>query len=241
MRSWILRVTLLVAILGLLAVEAYPSVFFENRLRHENLILYSESILGPREIEALTEASDLLKASTIYDQKREYEIHIANKPWQYLILGPDFGSGSFARINLFNKIIIRRCDFSSSKCYSDSMANNERTLAALIAHEITHVNIRHRFGYVAEITLPAWRKEGVADYVAQSSSFQGAAIDLLSSSELAGDKSFEYYQYRMVAAYVLEKKGLSIDEYIGGDSVYDQLLAQAILAQNESRIEQVLN
>tara|TARA_R110001599_G_scaffold353881_1_gene602134 strand:- start:123045 stop:123368 length:324 start_codon:yes stop_codon:yes gene_type:complete len=94
------------------------------------------------------------------------------------------------------------------------------------------VNIRERFGYLAKIVLPVWKKEGIADYIAQSGSFQGAGNDLVLSPGIAVSKLFEYYQYRNVAAYALQDRGLSIEEYFEGNYDYAELLAQAIRAQS---------
>ena len=49
------------------------------------------------------------------------------------------------------------------------MANNARSLSGVIAHEITHLLIRKKFGYWRNLTMPTWKKEGYAEYVAGGS------------------------------------------------------------------------
>ena len=237
MNVWIARAAFLLVLCGILTLEAHPGVLFEHKIQHKNFTLYSQAPLGPDAVAALRRAAELVGFSPIYNPGQKYEIYVANSGWMYLLLGPDFGVKSFARTNPFDKIIIRRCDFGASKCYSGSTSNNERELPGLIAHEVTHVNIRKRFGYFAEIALPAWKKEGVADYIAQSGSFQGTGNGLVLSPGVAVSKSFEYYQYRKVAAYALEDKGLSVEEYFGGNYDYAELLAQAIRAQGRPGAE----
>lgn len=207
------RIIVVLVFVGALAAEIYPVVFFQHKLQYKNFVIHSVDAIPETANNDIDLALDLLSKSPIYNKKSTYEIYVANSTLPYILIGPDFSSGSFARTNVFNKISIRRCEFKSHLCYSNSKIYNVRSLSALIAHEVTHVNMRQSIGFVKELLLDRWIKEGLADYIAASSSYtKGDALQLYISGAKSESKSFDYYVYRRTVTYAIEKKGLSIGQ-----------------------------
>jgi hypothetical protein len=182
-------------------------------LQYKNFVIHSTDEIPDTITNDIDLAIDLLSKSPIYNDKFTYEIYVSNSTLPYILIGPDFSSGSFARTSIFNKISIRRCNFESHTCYSNSKIYNERPFSALIAHEVTHLNMRQSIGFLKEFLLDRWIKEGLADYVAGSSSYtNGDALKLYMSNAKSDSKSFDYYVYRMAVKYAIEKKGLSFQQ-----------------------------
>jgi hypothetical protein len=162
----------------------------------------------------------LLNKSEIYNPNTQYNIYISNNDFRYRIIGPDLTSGSFARTNIFNNIVLRNCNQNFQICFSNSKEYNKRSLSGLIAHEITHVNIRNKYGFIQGFLFPTWKVEGVADYIANSSSYN--TPELTNTS-----KAYEYYTYRLVARYVIEVKGKTVSEYLESELQFNELKHEA--------------
>ena len=211
----IIRSTVFFLFVAILLVQAFPQVLFSNETRIENIIVYSNKDMSKGVELEINQSIKLLEKSPLYDKSSTYRVFIAGPGFIYSLLGPDFTSGSFARTNLFNKVIIRECNKTFDTCYSKSTEYNERSLNGLIAHEITHINIRSKLGYIREYLIPAWKKEGVSDYISQSSSYKGTGNH--------DTKAYEYYVYRLVAGYAIENKGIEISDYLEMDLDFEQL------------------
>ena len=50
-------------------------------------------------------------------------------------------------------------------------SDGPRPLHEYIAHEVTHMMVEDRIGIMASRRLPVWLREGYAEYVARSDSF----------------------------------------------------------------------
>ncbi|NRB39799.1 MAG: hypothetical protein HRU20_15255 [Pseudomonadales bacterium] len=211
----IIRSTVFFLFVAVLLVQAFPQVLFSKETKLENITVFSnKGISKGLELE-INQSIKLLEESPFYDKGSDYKVFIADRGFIYSLLGPDYTSGSFARTNIFNKVIIRECNKKFDTCYSKSKEYNERSLNGLIAHEITHINIRSKFGYIREYLIPAWKKEGVSDYISQSSSYTGTGKHEA--------KAYEYYVYRSIAAYAIETKGIEISDYLEMELDFEQL------------------
>ena len=78
-----------------------------------------------------------------------------------------FGKG-YAALPTAN-VFINDHDLAQDLVFRDAPANNVRSLSGVIARETTHLLIRKRLGYWRNLTMPAWKKEGYAEYVAGGS------------------------------------------------------------------------
>jgi hypothetical protein len=207
----IARYSFLIIGLAILLLQAFPHVLFSHKITHENISLYSNNKFTQTARLEILYASALLKKSPLFSHHNAYEIYIANNQFIYSLLGPDFTGGSFARTNIFNNIVIRACDRQFKICISGSNEFNMRNLSRLIAHEVSHIDMRNELGFIDEYLTPTWKKEGIADYIAQSSSYTFANQSNIVNTN---SKAYEYYVYRQIATHVIEVEGMSIEQYL---------------------------
>jgi len=223
-RKYFSAIVLSVVVLAILLAEKYPQIFFVHHRDYRNLTLYSSDDIPVSIDRALEQALQLLARSPVYDGRKNYRVFVANNRLLYAVIGPDFSQGSFAKTNLFNTVVIRRCDLSSANCFSNSPMFNVRSLSGLIAHEVTHVNMRAYLGHWKEAQLPRWIREGFPDYIAASGSYTAPdAFEQYLHSVVIDSKSYEYYRYRMAVAYALDERKLSLQQLIDARTSVDAL------------------
>lgn len=212
------RIVLFGCLLLLMLVQWRPSLLLPYCVVHHNIHFCTNRPVSEREeiTKQIDRAVKLLSKSIVHSSTHTYYVYLVNSPTLYLLLGPDFSSGSFARTNLFNNVLIRRCDTGLSSCFSESPVFNKRPLWALIAHEITHINLRHRLGFYHELIMPIWKKEGYADYIAQNSSYNVQEAKVL-PDYVRQSHAYAYYQYRQAVGFALETLKMDELEFLKSD------------------------
>src|SRR5262245_54196105 len=84
-----------------------------------------------------------------------------------LYVGRNSFGKSYAALPTDN-VFINQADAANDLVFRSAPAS-ERSLSGVIAHEITHLWMRKRFGYWRNLAMPVWKKEGYAEYVAGGS------------------------------------------------------------------------
>ena len=128
---------------------------------------------------------------------------------------------------LFNAIIMAPADYKNNKQNKNDERLINRKISDAVAHEITHLYMQERVGYLRNITMglfQKWKTEGFCEYIANSSSFdieKGKRIFL-------GDKSLRkemldsnlmktcyfYFESRLKTDFLLSYKKLTFDKFI---------------------------
>ena len=93
----------------------------------------------------------------------------------------------------------------------------ERTLAYFIAHEVTHAMTADRIGRWRYFHLAAFQQEGYADHVAFARPLDLArAREALvrDAREMDPRRSGLYLRHEMLIAYLLERRGMTVDELL---------------------------
>jgi hypothetical protein len=91
-----------------------------------------------------------------------------------------------------------------------------RPLAYFIAHEVTHAMTMDRLGFGFRALTP-FQTEGYADYAARAQPVDlRAGRDALNRDALEMDptRSGLYDRYRLLVAYELQKRGLSVEQLL---------------------------
>src|SRR5687768_4594285 len=65
-----------------------------------------------------------------------------------------------------NNIIINKTDIPADLVIMNREERNSRSLSGVIAHEVTHLLIRERYGTLAASTMPIWKNEGYCEHIA---------------------------------------------------------------------------
>ena len=101
--------------------------------------------------------------------------------------------------------------------FRDAADFDRRTLSGVIAHEVTHLLIRRKFGYWRNLAFPTWKKEGYAEYVAGGSTLP-YEIGVKRWKESPHDPTgYRYIRNYMMVKYLLENERLTVDDLFDRD------------------------
>ena len=204
------------AALGLLT---HPQPLFAYHVAQGRLALYSDKPFDPaRGREVLAEIERRLARSPLNDQKH-YRIFIANTGWRNrLVFLWNYGAGGVNYYPIPN-VFIRKADIDADRVMTSfgMPVPPPRTLASYGAHEIGHSLVAAQIGAIPHFRLPAWVREGLADYIAFGGEVDIGALaqDLRKGApDLDPHRSGLYTRYRLLVAYLLEREGWTIAQLL---------------------------
>jgi hypothetical protein len=215
-------VTLLLA-LSYLLLLCFPHPLFVYKYSTEGLNLYCDDPIPPEAGRVLSDVHGRLKKSPLDEGRPTQNIFICNHRWRYLLLtNINAGGGGVAYGFFPSNVYLRKSDIARNILFrpSGEPAGPDRPLSYFIAHEITH-NLTSRFlGPLVYWRLPAWKREGYADYVGKGGNF-----DFKKNLELFREKdptlnpqaSGLYLRYHLLVAELLDRKGISVQALLQKD------------------------
>jgi hypothetical protein len=221
--AWAVAVAVILAG-AVAALLSHPDPLFRYRAALGRLELMSDRDFSAAAGAAvLADVEARLAASALNRTGATHLVAIANRPWRrrlvFLWNGRARGVSYYP---LTDNAFIGPSDIEGNRVFGPSglPAQPPRTLAYFIAHEIAHGLAGERVGAVAYFRLPRWIREGVADHVAFGSVDD---TDELLSAWKAGDarldpeRSGQYARYRLLAGFMLHRKGWSVDQLLHSD------------------------
>ncbi|HTG93140.1 MAG TPA: hypothetical protein VL866_11165, partial [Pyrinomonadaceae bacterium] len=116
-----------------------------------------------------------------------------------------------------DNIFMNKSDIAQDLVFRNSSANNSRSFSGVIAHETTHLLIRKRFGYWRNLTMPTWKKEGYAEYVAGGATLSYEAGVKMWKDNPKDGTGYQYFKYYMLVKYLLEQEKISVDDLFNRD------------------------
>ena len=145
------------------------------------------------------------------------------------------GGGAFGTtysVLLRRNTILNWTDVPANLVFRDAPGNNRRPLSAVIAHERVHALMDRRYGAMACLRMPDWKKEGYCEAIAGSPSFdmdEGKRLMLMRQGKNDSSGPFRYFQYRLMVKYLLDVERLDIDEIIARQFSPDDLSRSAAI------------
>lgn len=199
---------------------SFPQVLFAHEISYRNLKVYSREPLDQNIYAVLDKVESRLAASEINNQEIRPKIFITNSHGLYAFISLYFGSNSFGKgfaALPTNNIFINKSDVAKDLVFRRAVANNERSLSGVIAHETTHLLIRKKFGYWRNLTMPVWKKEGYAEYVAGGSTLSYETGVKMWKENPKDGTGYHYFKYYMLVKYLLEHDKLSVEDLFNRD------------------------
>jgi hypothetical protein len=216
----VLRYLVVSIVVGYVLLLCFPQVLFAHEISYRNLKVYSREPLDQDIYAVLDRVDSRLAKSEISNQDVKPKIFLTDSFSLYALLSLYLGSNSFGKgyaVLPTNNIFINKSETAKDLVFRNAPANSERSLSGVIAHETTHLLIRKRFGYWRNLTMPTWKKEGYAEYVAGGSTLvyeTGVKIWKANPKDAAG---YQYFKYYMLVKYLLEHDKLSVDDIFNRD------------------------
>ncbi len=232
--STLLIVAVVVSYLLLLR---HPGLFFAHSFSRGGITLYSDETIPPgpagailEDVERRLARSPLAAGPGI----KNLHIYICNRRWRFVLFANTrYKAGGLAYAPLSDNIFLRTAHFHANRLvgYSGKEATGVRTLSYYIAHEIMHILVARRLGVAKDWRLPAWKNEGYADLIAKGGDFD---YELAREKLRKGDRELDpqrsglYFRYHLLVAYLLDEKGISVDDLLKGDFDPAQLEAEIL-------------
>jgi len=220
-----------------LALLCHPGLFFSHKFTRGGITLYADEPIPPEpagrileEVERRLARSPLAALPRIKDLR----IYICNRRWRFgLFATTKYKVGGLAYFPLSNNIFLRTVHFPANRLvgHSGHEVPGARTLSYFIAHEIMHTLVARELGIVKHWRLPAWKNEGYADLVAKGGDFDYERTReqlRRGDRELDPKRSGLYLRYHLLVAYLLDHRGIRVDELLNRDFDPAQLEAEIL-------------
>lgn len=188
-----------------------PAVFlFPYHLRIDRTVIYSDVPIDPAITQVMARADRLLAASPINRPDVSRRIVLTNGGWRWRILAAGATGGVGLRRPYSSVMIFNRSSVAGDWVTNGNPLGGTRTLSGAIAHEMTHRLVALHIGQFAAIRLPAWKREGYADYVARETSLD-SRDEARIRAKYPHAPLLAYYEGRRRVEAILQHNGGSVD------------------------------
>lgn len=200
---------------------AFPKPMFDYRYGYENYRVWSDRPIPDEITGVLDDVTRRLRTSSLHDRDIPVEIFFCNEPWRLWLYGRAFSTrlGGAADVWLTRQVFIRASDIPANRIHSPGSGPiadaAQRPLSYYIAHEITHSDVSRHFGRTVMLRYPQWLLEGYADYVGKGGDFdfeENRALFAAGASALDHGRSGLYREFHLKVAYLLDKKGWTLQQ-----------------------------
>jgi hypothetical protein len=203
-----------------LLLVCFPDPLFAHEFRHGSIVVRSDRPISATAELVVIESVRRLSRSPLYEPSVKRRVYVCNNPWRFMLFANTrYRAGGLTHPPLSNNIFLRSVDFDANRLISPSgnKVPGERNLSYFIAHEIAHTLIADHMGALGYVRLAAWKDEGYCDYIAKGGAF---SVDNESRRLRDGDPELDparsglYLRYHLLVAYLLDRKGVSVDDLL---------------------------
>ena len=197
---------------------AFPQYLFANQVSHGKFQVYSRQPLDENINMVLDSAEARLVKSPIYDETAARRIFLTDSNGFYIFLS-NKAFRSFANsVPMLDNILVNRSDAAGDKVFVDRAVRNSRSLSGVIAHEVTHLFIRKKFGIARVMfSMPAWKNEGYCEYIAGDTTITFEDGVKLWQEAPNDDSKYAYFKYHQMVKYLLDDEKISVEELFDRD------------------------
>ena len=205
------------AAIGYLLLLCFPRPLFAYTANYERFTIYSREPIDPGIERVLDGAETRLRTSPIYDGEISRRIYLTNGFGIYALLSNKAYKSFANSVPFINNVIIDKSNVAADLVFVNRPINNSRSLSGVVAHEITHLFIRQRYGTVRAILMPTWKNEGYCEYVAGDSTIPLDEGLRLWRENPTDDTDYRYTKYHAMIKYLLEKEHMTVDDLFTRD------------------------
>ena len=192
-----------------------PQILFAHEVRYKNFTVYSRQPLDQSIYTVLDKVEAQLSASPINDTTVEPKIFLTNSQKLYSLPSLYISWNSFGRgypLLPTSNVFINEADVSRDLVFRKAATGSQRSLSGVISHEITHLHIRRKFGYLRNLTMPSWKKEGYAEYVAGGSTLDYESGVKLWKANPNDGTGYQYFKYFLTVKHLLETDKVTVED-----------------------------
>jgi hypothetical protein len=216
----ITRSVIVVASAAFIILLSFPQLLFAHEMSYNSFKIYSREPIDQSVTAVLNKVQERFESSPLKNDEVKPRVFLINNFRAYSMLSLYIGANSFGKgyaVLPTDNIFINKSDIAKDLVFRNSAANNLRSLSGVIAHETTHLLIRKRFGYWRNLTMPTWKKEGYAEYVAGGSTLSYETGVKMWKDNPKDGTGYQYFKYYMLVRYLLEQEKISVDDLFNRD------------------------
>lgn len=215
-----LRYLTVSAVVAYVLLLSFPQVLFAHEISYKNFKVYSREPLDKNIYALLDNVDARLAASEINSKDVKPKIFLTNSHGLYAFLSLYIGTQSFAKalpVLPTDNVFVNKADVVNDSVFRNSQTDNRRSLSEVIAHEVTHLLIKRKFGYWKNLTAPSWKKEGYAEYAAGGTLLDHEMGVRKWKESPVDDSGYRYFKYYMMVKYLIETRKLSVEDLFNQD------------------------
>jgi hypothetical protein len=218
------------------AVLVHPQPAFAYHVQAGRLSLFSDKPFDTEKSKSLlAEVDRRLRLASLDHGDGEHRIFVANSYWHArLVFLWNFGAGGVNYYPLTRNVFIRESDIDNDRVLrAAGPVSPPRTFAYYAAHEIAHSLAGEAAGPFTYHSLPAWIREGVADYIglAQPVDFENLIERLRADDpELDPKRSGLYLRYRLLVSYFIDHEHWSLEQLLASPMPQPEAEARMLAA-----------
>ena len=203
-----------------LALILHPQPLFAYSAERANVVLYTRAPMPPQAGPLLDEVVRRISRSPLYDARRTHHVFLCDTRALFGFLTvTGYRAGGVTHAEFGGNVFIRPFSIERGTVTGPSgqEKTGERTLAYFIAHEVTHAMTADRTGRWRYRQLSAFQVEGYADHVGfgRPLDFAREREALIADApEMSTRRSGLYKRYELLVAYLLERRGLTVDDLL---------------------------
>lgn len=207
---WLLRggAALFVLAALYLAPLLYPQMFFSWARDGASIQVRSDVPISESAAEVIARAESRIRRSPLFDPTRAYPVYVCHARWRWNYLSGFDGRSRGFQTPLGRASFIRAARWDENLLAGPDGRDGPRSLDVYIAHEVAHMMVADHIGLIAGRRLPVWLREGYAEYVARSDTFDYEATR---ARFLAGDETLgrrdRYWKYLLLVTHLLDREG----------------------------------
>lgn len=213
LRRWLLRSG--AALWGLAALYfatlLLPQPFFSSTRDGAWIRVRSDGRIPNSAARVISLAETRIRQSTLFDSTRTYPVYVCNDRWRWNYFSGFDGRSRAFQTPLGRSVFTRPARWEENQLSGPDGADGPRTLDVYIAHEVTHTMVEDHLGIVAARRLPAWLREGYAEYIARHDAFD---YDATRARLLAGDEGLgvrdRYWKYLLLVSQLVDREGRDV-------------------------------
>jgi len=211
LRRWTTRIACGGAVVVAGVVHVPAALAFPYRADFGRTTVLSEQPIDRAAMgQVLARADGLLAASPLYRPGLSRQVVLTDGGWRWDMLSIGARGSIAFRRPFAQALIFNRSSVAADRVTNGAPLGGVRTLSGTIAHEMTHRLVADHIGEWAALRLPAWKREGYPDYVAQETSIRPQDEALIRERD-PNARVLTYYEGRRRVAAELARNGGSVD------------------------------
>lgn len=216
----IIRYAFLTLAASYLLLLSFPQLIFAHEVSYKNFTVYSQQPLDQNVYAMLDKVEQRIATSPLNTADVKPKIFLTNSQRLYSLLSLYIGGNSFGKgypLLPNSNIFINESDLDQDLVFRKAPTYNQRSLSGVVSHEVTHFLIKNRFGYLKNVMLPVWKREGYCEYIAGGSTLDYETGLRMWKANPNDGTGYQYFKYYMLVRYLLEDEKLTVDELFTRD------------------------